>query len=397
MNNNIAKNELPEISKKYLITFFLFLITCTLFEPISYSFGSLMIGRGRFSDFFDIITNAANYPNTGSYCVTPWHLLIYKLINDLGINKNYFFYTYIFSLLFFVNKATKKINNIFKSEGYWVLILIFTYPFLFSFWRGNNEILSSTLLLLSILELFYGDKKKSYLYFLTCCFIKPSFILLGILFIVHINRKLILYSILFFVFIILLILGFESLDKNIYHSSSCYANYVKDYIIGDGGTLMNNSLYGFIKFNLYNFYQYDEVLKISHSLYSYLFKYWIFIYAAFAIFFIYKLNYISAIYNIFCAYILLTPIAADYRMAILSIPLVLMFFNNHQLWKWLIFLTLVIILPKHFYWFHLGDHNVNVTLNSFLNPLIIIGAMLYSYGLGRKFSHNQSLSLDQKI
>jgi hypothetical protein len=167
MGNNISKNKLSEVSKKYLITFFLLLITCTLFEPISYSFGSLMIGRGRFSDFFDIITNASNYPNTGSYCITPWHLLIYEWMNNLGINKNYFFYVYIFILLFFVSKATTKINNIFKLEGFWVLILILTYPFLFAFWRGNNEILSSTLLLLSTLELFYGDKKKSYLYFLT--------------------------------------------------------------------------------------------------------------------------------------------------------------------------------------------------------------------------------------
>jgi hypothetical protein len=397
MNNNIAKNELSEISKKYLIIFFLLLITCTLFEPISYSFGSLMIGRGRFSDFFDIITNAAKYPNTGSYCITPWHLLIYKWIQNLGINQNYFFYAYIFSLLFFVNKATKKINHIFKLEGYWVLILILTYPFLFSFWRGNNEILSSTLLLLSILELFFGDKKKSYLFFLMCIFIKPSFIPLGILFLPHINKTFILYLSLFFMGTILLIFGFVTLDENFYHSSLCYANYVKDYIIGDGGTLMNNSLYGFIKFNLYSFYPYAEVLKISNSLYLYLFKYWIFIFTPLAIFFIFKLNGISAIFNIFCAYILLTPVAADYRLAILSIPLVLMFFNNYQRWKWLIVLTLVITLPKHFYWFHLGDHNINVTLNSFLNPLIIMGAMFYSYSLGKKLVHDHSLSLDLKL
>ena len=67
---------LHNLKKLDLFNFFailsiILIIATAVFEPFSYPIGYMMIGRGRFADFYDTFMAAGKYPDMGAYCVAP--------------------------------------------------------------------------------------------------------------------------------------------------------------------------------------------------------------------------------------------------------------------------------------------------------------------------------------
>jgi len=66
----------------------------------------------------------------------------------------------------------------------------------------------------------------------------------------------------------------------------------------------------------------------------------------------------------------------------LSIPLVLMLVSNFEKWKFIIYISIVMMLPKHLIWFKLTELDVNVTLNSFVNPILLLASIIVVFVRG---------------
>lgn len=371
INNNLTK-----VTKFYILSFVALMLITSVLDPIAYAFGNMMIGRGRFSDFYDIIHVAKNYPNIGSYCITPYHYYLYEIFNKLKINPNTLFITYNLAIVILSSLVVVKLKKIFSISTNSIYLLIYSYPVLFGLWRGNTEVLSFFLLFLASIYLYKQDATKSFKWVLFSVFTKPNFLIYAILYIKSINKKTFLQGMFFIAITFLLVLAFDNPKHVLDISSACLVKYVDSYIVGDGGTLFNNSLYGLIKSTMYSLYSYHEANIISNSIYSNFIKFWWLIYGAIGFYAVRKHSYEASLFIIIASFIFLYPISADYRLASLCIPLLFMIATNYEKWKFVIYTTTVIMLPKHIIWFRLTELDVNVTLNSFVNPILLLVAII---------------------
>lgn len=373
---NLLNEKVKLVVSVYAISFIaLTIITCIL-DPFSYAFSSHMIGNGRFSDFYNIITVAKNYPNIGNYCITPWHYTFYKNFSSVGVSPNFLFITYYCVLVIISTSLVRKIAVIYKIDTPYLYGLIFSYPFIFGVWRGNTEIVSYLLLFYGAISLQQGNQNKSFVYYLISAFNKPNYLVNGIFYLKKISPKMIFLGLIFAIFCFLLIDYFDNPKKVLAISSTCLAEYVHDYIIGEGGTLFNNSLFGFIKGVVYTKYEYLEGSRLILLVYEYFTKFWVIPFSILGYYALRRLNFEATLLFIYASFILLYPISADYRLAVLAIPLFFMIVADYCKWKHVIWLTVVVMLPKHLFWFKLTHSDVNVTLNSFLNPILLV-VMLY--------------------
>ena len=368
--------------KKLLIVFavleILFIICTAIFEPLTYPIGYMMIGRGRFADFFDTFREAAKYPSLGSYCIAPWHYLLLKFSNNY-LNINYLFLLYNFLICVVIGKILLAIEK-FSPNSRIVLLTIFTYPFLFGIWRGNPEVLAILFLFLSIINID-TNKNLSYAYFWTCVFIKPNTIFYGLIYIDKFKRTLIYSALIFGLIIFILTISFDGLADIYEVSKSCLKSYSNDYIHGEGGTFLNNSLYGMVKYYIYssnNNYIYASSMMLDF--YNIFTKYWIIFYITLSLLSIYFLSGALRIYVIFASFILLYPISADYRLISLIIPLSLMVISKRiGDYGSIILMILFLLFPKHIWNTHLTNANILITVNSFLNPLILAISIIYCF------------------
>lgn len=370
--------KLKRIVIFFSILSFSLLVITAIFEPFTYPIGFMMIGRGRFADFFDTFRAASKYPELGSYCIAPWHYELLKFSNKI-FNINTLFIIYNLSICIVIAKIFNTIANVWKKNGNILLFAIFTYPFLFGLWRGNPEILAVLFIFLSILRI-NDNLGKSLLYYFFAIFIKPNTMFYGIIYILYIRKSMVLFGLTFGLVLFALTISFDSLSEILIASSSCLNSYKINYILGEGGTFLNNSLYGMFKYVIYLFNDdYKIASKIVVEFYDYLISYWIIFYfltSALALFF---LRGALRLYVIYASFILFYPISADYRLVSLGIPLALMMITYNESYKYLIVMILVILLPKHFINNHFTDVHVNITINSLLNPLIIIFSIVYCF------------------
>jgi len=368
-------HHLIKITKFYFFSFVALMAITSFLDPLAYAFGNMMIGRGRFADFYDIVVVAKNYPNIGSYCVTPWHYSFYQIFDQFKINANSLFIGYNFIIIMLAGMVVAELKKIFQINTNSIYLLIFSYPVLFGLWRGNTEVLSFLLFFLATIYLYQQDATKSFKWYLLSVFTKPNYLINGVIYLSAINKKILLQGILFVAICFLLIYSFDNPKHAVDVSSACLAKYIEAYISGDGGTLFNNSLYGLVKSTLYSLYNYHDANIISNTIYSHFTKYWWLIFGGISFYAVRKYSYEETLFIVLASFIFLYPVSADYRLASLCIPVLFMTAINYEKWKFVIYTTLVIMLPKHFIWFRLTELDVNVTLNSFANPILLLIAI----------------------
>jgi len=319
-------------------------------------------------------------------CTIPWiyaYFLI-KLNQYLGIFYAHTIYLFI-SLLIFFPSFTRLSKNYGKVVSF---LLIFTYPIIFGFYRGNSDFLIYSLTLIGY---FFGHEykfSKSLIYIGSAIAFKPYQIFL----ILSYRLKILLknFHILLFGGILIVFLIYIA-NNNFFISSykeiiKCGNWYMREYAIGDGGTLHNNSLWGAFKLIVYYFYRNTgNQFKIIENFSTYLS-----IWPLILVFLFLLLNSFVNIFNadeerfstkffLICLLIpLLSPIVPDYRLFFINICLIIFLTNKNSncISKKIVISTLIFILfPKEFLWFNLAG--AWFTVNGPLNCLAMLFLLAY--------------------
>ena len=180
-------------------------------------------------------------------------------------------------------------------------------------------------------------------------------------------------------------------DKNFFSSSwrsiaACGDWYNQAYVIGEAGSLHNNSLWGLFKFVLFSF-QDDEIIRksIINNFSPYI-KYWPLILMVtyfisknrFNIFKNDSERFSSNFFLLSLLIALLSPITPDYRLFLINICLIIFLMNKPLSYlssKFILIILLLIVLPKEFYWIKFG--NIHFTPNGPINSILMI--FLYFY------------------
>jgi hypothetical protein len=367
------------------------LISLSLYElsaPYTYPILLLLTGNGRFNDWYLTLGGVSNYPQViDGICTIPWiyaYFLI-KMNSYFGIFYSHIIYVFAsLSILFF---SYRRLNISFdKTTSF---LLIFTYPILFGFWRGNSDFLIYGLILASY---FYGANytyTSSLLYLGSAIAFKPYQVFLLFAF----KLKILWDNILIIFLGIMTIIIFIYIANNDFFTSSykeiikCGAWYTKEYAIADGGTLHNNSLWGLSKLVVYYFYNNGGQVKVIEFMSIYL-EMWPFlligvflILNSFVRLFNSDHNRFSTKFFLICLLIpLLSPIVPDYRLFFLNVCLIICLTNkmaeNINL-KVLVSILVFILIPKEFRWFALNGawFTPNGALNC-IAMLILLGYII---------------------
>jgi hypothetical protein len=159
--------------------------------------------------------------------------------------------------------------------------------------------------------------------------------------------------------------------------------YTKDYILGNGGLLANNSLWGLGKFILFQIFntRSQEIINNVYPLFAVLSLLGI----TLSILIVYlnrKKNRLHESFSLLSvAIVLFAPTSATYKLVILMLVVVIMLVLNEsrESSKWVILLTITVI-PKNWIWFRWPDWQLGLTLDTVINPILLI---LVWYSLSR--------------
>ena len=364
----------------------------------TYSFWHLMTARADiFNDFYANFHVANDIPRDGMNMRVPWQIILFRAAGTSSIPVYFVFFCFLTTLA--ISIGLSKFEAL-DQKNYWP---IFSYPLLFAFFRGNYEFLSFGCLFVA--AAFYTasirDMKISFFAYILAVFFKPTALVFIVLYVKpffkhnELVKNFLVVGCLALVVVLGLFVGLGNVGENTIHILNMPASYENDYAIGDGGTLFNNSIWGFYKGMLLQSYpDYDVLLsEARQSLPG--FKRLLFC-IPFLTLLVLMTSDLSSIHKWFlvcCASIMYTPVAADYRLCIFIIPLFLLVNKTAQNRTIndivLTFLCIFIVLPKHFIHFLFGEAGISMTIQSFINPvLIVVGYLLVlvSHFLFRKNS-----------
>lgn len=364
-----------------------------------------LTGNGKFGDFnidiiFDVVKTHPRPNDSGQF---PAFDIIYTKFFDpykyLLLASNILIGVCIPLYLIYKLSSEKYILGL-----YVVIIIITSYPFLFAFYRAN-PILGSTLWCTFGVFCFLDNKNRRSIFSITLAsLIHPT---AGIFCLIFIrdglkNFLLSLFLIIFSQLLCYYLINYD-LVSTLYNQFSSLERYKTDYVFGNYGDLYNNSLFILAKII---FYKHQSFLHLFLST-APLVLAMIILIQGIRITKAYGFKSFCnsmAIYYLPIWVILSTGVAADYRLLYLNIPIVFMLINNY--YKLPLFLLIFACLPKHFLFFSsywLGLHpnallvypslpaitGVGVTLNSLINPAILLIALLLPIdSLTQKFNKN---------
>jgi hypothetical protein len=383
------------------VSFFLY----EIFSPTTYPILLLLTGNGRFNDWWLTLWGVSRYPEVvDGICTIPWiyaYFLI-KLNSYLGV-----FYSHILYILISLLILFPSFRRLSAQHGKLLsFVLIFSYPIIFGFYRGNSDFLIYGLILVSY---FYGEKFKytnSLIYLGSAIAFKPYqiFILLAYPFKILIKNLhvIVLGSIL--IIILIYIANNKFFVSSYKEIITCGSWYIKEYAIGDGGTLHNNSLWGIFKFIVYYFYKGKEnqskiieYFKIYLNIWPLVLVFVFFLLNSFVKIFDLDKDKFSTKFFLICLLIpLLSPIVPDYRLFFINICLIIFISSkvSKNISSVIIITTLVFILiPKEFLWFPLSGawFTTNGPLNClallFLLGYLVINSIKFRINLFRENQH----------
>lgn len=379
--------KLPKNAFWYVIFISVLVALYEIFSPVTYPILLLLTGNGRFNDWWLSLDSVNNYPRVAdTICTIPWVFayVLSAMHSNLGNFLSHIVYI-IFSILIFTisyNKLNLKFDKIYS------LLLIFSYPVMFGFWRGNTDFLIYGLILASY---FYGTSNqfaRSLIYFGSAVAFKPYQIFLLFSYTLNILKRN--YMVLISGSLGVMFLIYFS-NNNFFTSSyaeilKCGEWYMKEYAIGDGGTLHNNSLWGLFKLIVYFFYKSKadqvrvvEFFSIYLNIWPIILIVIFFVLNSFIKIFKSDENRFSTKFLLICLLIpLLSPIVPDYRLFFINVVLIICLTNNiseNISTKFLISMLLFILIPKEFLWFSLGG--AWFTPNGPLNCIAMLILLFY--------------------
>jgi hypothetical protein len=370
--------------------FYLVLATSSLIEKkykIGLNLWGYLTGNGRFDD----LTNSARfgYSNFNYQAISEikttltWpNSPLISLLSQIG---QFFvsgpqdapFVTFVLYLI-----LLKSLFGISSNKLYgWLVVTNFPIIFLFS--RGNPDILTLAIIVIILKNISIKNSLVAILIGIIAG-IKFPFLLLAFVFIVTKEYKKILVAITSFILsnvVPIIIMPFTFSDS-LRAYLEMLKRYNQVYILQDGGTLWNNSFYGFCK-SIYFLINKNRLNSESIDSIRLLLN---FNYAISALFVLISITILYkasrqllldtemlflSIFLLTVTAIIIGPISATYRIALL-VPFFLMALEKFKSLTFTEYLLFTLIcLPKTFLYFTSSYYTVGFTLDSIINPVLI--------------------------
>lgn len=352
-----------------------------------YPIGDFLVGVGIFDDFYNSIGLAHEMPNPkSSYMLSPFMIFLSRIMRDSPLISHISFLG--FGVLIWVI-SIRGLN----LKWLTLIPLLISYPIILGVFRSNPIFIAAGLVLMS-LAFAFGKKENHRIGIILMCVattIHPSCLIFLLAFPLNKIRENYLVYIIFFVFNVLIIFVTQKSGfiNYLYDYQSSLIKYKYDYVIGGGGTLFNNSLYGLIKALTVNFSNdrdvYVDKLNYVESIYNY-FSLLIFVLMSATL--VMSSSWLKKIGSIALLSVLVPQISADYKLEFVLIFLIFLIysianglieFNKNN--KILFFTLLLLIIPKHIVFFrnYFDSHQEYFTSQSYLNPIIIAICLLLLY------------------
>ena len=329
--------------------------------------------RGRFDDYINPLNHAPkffDYPDQVGG-LTPFQVPIY-----IFLGKMPFYFSLIFQMVLPILSIYLLLRNAKVSV---VQIFFFgIYPFTFCISRGNNDLWILPLIIFYFLSIKKCNQKSAGVTLAFVVAIDPLLLLLSAFYLrikcftfwkYFAPLSVSLFSLPCFAY------GYNPLTvfKKMLEQFSTYS---KGMISGDSGMLFGNSLSGLLKGSWYIANQellspqFVRTLLFASQVFS-LALLLIIVYCAFRFQHSRALTLDSYYFCLISFLILCTSAGPDYKFIFFLVP----YFVN---WKGCssakvnFFLILALFLPKHFVWFTFSFNPVGFTLNSIVNPIILL-------------------------
>jgi hypothetical protein len=324
---------------------------------------------GRLDDFYNqLYYSSENLVFTkANFTLYPLSVLIYKFFSFDNVNLAAVFFLSL-NIIFFVYSAYK-----FSKNWFFILLVVTSYPFLFTLARGNNEIL---LVSLAMLAYHYLIKKKykNSIYTIAVQFLVEPFPTYAFQYITIFQRikKQLKFLLVAGFFIFLAFLSNESSRQYLKELTSQGASYSS--ALGPGTTLHSSSLSGFIQFV---FYRFNGVFPYEEPLFSLLIRILFVVSMLGLLFFILsfrnRVDLVTSSLLIISSYTLFFAVTFDYRLLHFVIPLGLLLMNKlSKIDDYICISIIFLFIPKPFILFTSTNNSIGETLGSVVNPLVII-------------------------
>lgn len=335
--------------------------------------GFLTSERGTFDDFFaDRAEEWGSYEvispgfgalppiaaGLGSFwgLLPPWTALVCFIAGTLGLSH--------------------AVLSAFKVGPEFHIFLVLSYPTLFAVSRGNNDLYLVPIVLLWALLMRH---RKFGLVALVAAFafaLEPVMLALVIISFFSAKRVTVVWfagsSVAFWLSPVLF--GERNLREYFVHFLNLLEVYRRDYIIGDGGLLFSNSLWGFFKTAIWALDPASEVeqrtalLEAFYSLYPALLAISLVALAAM----VYSgMNWMRALAYVAVVIVVFGPVSATYKLVLLSVALIVLYAGGQRFSRVELFLWLVALSPKPLVVVSTAS-GVPVTLDTVVNPLLLI-------------------------
>jgi hypothetical protein len=361
-----------------------------VFLKIGYQVWShLTSDQGSFDDFYgDRFEQLGGYYHWRDGTLPPVAIIIGKLFYFIPDKSALAVFVllngFLVSLLIVILSNKQKTNEL-------IALTFISYPFLFALFRGNNDIYLLSFMLAIYLLYKRGETTLSAILLGVLGALEPLMFLFFPLYLIHSRQKIKF----FIVYVIVYALSWYSPafhgERNISNYFKIASNHSKDYfdwmVINDGGLLFGNSLFGLLKSSYYFIFFRDSIDTefVSLSFQSSLIFNFYFYFACFlGLYLVYLIfrekDFKVQLVLLSCMIILLPYVSALYKFILFLFNVLVILADSRNNSKRLSYIVLILIfinIPKNYIWFTFPFNPVGVTLESIVNPVLILYLIFY--------------------
>jgi hypothetical protein len=360
------------------------------FLKIGYQIWSyLTSGEGSFDDFYgDRFEQLGGYNHWRDGTLPPVAIIIGKLFyfipEESALVVFVLLNVFLATLLIVILSNKQETNEL-------LTITFFSYPFLFALFRGNNDIYLLSFLLAIYLLYKRGETVLSAILLGVLGALEPLMFLFSPLYFVHSRQKI--------KFLIIYLITYAlSWYSPAFHGERDISNYFRiarkhsgDYfdwmVIHDGGLLAGNSLFGLLKTIYYFIFFRDSVDNefVAQTFQSsFLFNFYFYIACILGLYLTYLIfrekDLKVQLVLLSCMIILLPYVSALYKFVLFLFNVLVILADSRNSNRRLNYIALILILiniPKNYIWFTFPFNPTGVTLESLVNPILIIYLIFY--------------------
>lgn len=367
--------------------------THTFFITLFGAQGVLCIFRD-FEQIYEIMQSNHPYTSILPVAYFPFSFLLARLyhFSSFATSLTVFLTTFSLFFLWYCGKYLYGQNKLVTFKNI-IIFTFFSYPFLFSFQRANNECI--LFMMIAMFVYFYNYRKLLSILFLVMAIAMKGYPAVFLLLYLSDKRyKEMAYVI--FAVIGLTLISYSILDGGLFHNIKLHLvemnSYNTGYVVGNLGLGYGNSLYGGIKAITAYYYpaKFFKLVGIYFQLMP-IISLAIFLMVALYILMVERTFWKKVALLVLVA-ILLPYVSADYKLLLVFIPMVLFINEAREKRTDLVyaFFFILLLAPKYYYYF-IFDNSLNtwpyfVNISVIINPLIIlvmigliIGEGVYQY------------------